>query len=81
MPKIHSIKNYNIYLYYQDHQPPHIHIRYQNKAIAIMTIDGAIVMEGALPVKIDEEIRRWIISNHQYLLEVWERATKGEPIV
>lgn len=80
MPKIHVIKNYNIYMYYQDHQPPHIHIRYKNVAVASITINEAVVIEGAIPLNVDGEIRNWIISNRRYLLKTWEKAINGEPI-
>ncbi|HBK68966.1 MAG TPA: hypothetical protein DDZ91_10015 [Firmicutes bacterium] len=81
MPKIHDIKNYNIYIYYQDHQPPHVHIRYKKMAIASMTINDVVVLEGTIPITVDKEIRSWIISNREDLLKMWEKAVKGDPIL
>lgn len=81
MPKIHAIKNYNIYIYYQDHQPPHVHIRYKNMAVASITINDVIALEGTIPITVDREIRSWIISNRENLLKMWEKAVKGDPII
>jgi len=81
MSKIHAIKNYNIYIYYQDHQPPHVHIRYKNMAVASITINDVIALEGTIPITVDREIRSWIISNRENLLKMWEKAVKGDPII
>ena len=60
-----------------EHNPPHIHISYQDYK-AVYDIKENILIEGELPTKQNRLVQAWIELHKEDLLINWEIAQKGE---
>ena len=78
MPEIARFAGVSIHLFYGDHPPPHVHVRWAGGS-AKVGFDGEIV-EGSLPIGRRRLVLRWIAKNRSYLAELWEKAANGEQI-
>lgn len=67
-----------IRMYYDDHNPPHIHAIYNNEK-ACYTLDGE-VLEGSLPKKQQKLVEAWIEIHKDELMANWKLAQDGETI-
>ena len=78
MPQIARFAGVTIHIFYGDHPPPHVHVRWAGGS-AKVDLGGGVV-EGALPIGRRRLIVRWIAKNKTYLAELWEKAANGEQI-
>lgn len=75
MPSICMFYGIIIYLYYEDHMPPHFHARYQDD-IAAFTFDGEL-LSGTMPQKQCRLIAAWA-SIHEAELEAnWSLVSES----
>lgn len=66
-------------MYYDDHNPPHIHVEFQHKK-AIFDFNGNVIM-GNLDSKTATKLtREWINVSESELEKDWELARSGEEI-
>ena len=72
MPTISMFYGIIISMYYLDHNPPHIHVRYQG-AKALIGIDGEII-EGNLPTKQLRLVQAWVELRKDEIIANWELA-------
>ena len=79
MPEISRFYGIIIYIYFNDHNPPHIHA-YYNDMQAIIGIKNNALLKGKLPPKALALITEWMILNHKALLEDWELASQLKPL-
>jgi hypothetical protein len=77
MPQISEFFGISIYMYWNDHQPPHFHARY-NALEAIVAIDEGVVLKGALPLRELKLVLAWAELHRDELLQNWERCRKHE---
>lgn len=78
MPTISMFYGILIRMYYDDHNPPHIHAIY-NSDIACFTFDGEL-LEGNLPKKQRKLVEAWIEIHSDELKANWRLAQDGEPV-
>ena len=66
-------------MYYapKEHNPPHIHVYYQNMN-AVITIATCEVAKGRLPAKQLRLVNAWIEIHREELLANWKLCTNGE---
>jgi hypothetical protein len=79
MPRISKYYGIAIYMYYQDHAPPHFHAIYGEHE-AVFEIANGKPMEGALPNRALKLVKTWARAHRHELQENWERAQAGEPL-
>ena len=79
MPRISFFYGIAIYMYYDDHDPPHFHARYAGQAAQI-TIAGAQVMSSTLPPRALTLVAEWARMRQTELLEDWELARDRKPL-
>lgn len=72
MPKIAEINNIKIYLYPDDHNPPHIHC-YQNDRTAVVDIRTGIVIVGDMKYSDLKAVKKWVDDNKDMLLSLWSK--------
>ncbi|HEX5755945.1 MAG TPA: DUF4160 domain-containing protein [Arenimonas sp.] len=58
MPVISSFFGIYVRMYFDDHEPPHVHVEYQGHEALIALSDGS-VLEGMLPRRAADIVRRW----------------------
>ena len=84
IPEISRFYGIIIYMYINDHNPPHFHVWY-NEYEAVITIDEGIVI-GSLPRRELKLVYEWLDIHKEELLENWrllsnsELANKIEPL-
>ncbi len=65
---------------YNDHTPPHFHARYGNRR-ALFEIASLEVLRGSLPPRVRGFVTEWATMHSEELLEDWERARSGAPLL
>lgn len=76
MPEISRFFGIVIYMYIDDHNPPHFHVWY-NEYEAVITIEEGIVM-GSLPRKELKLVYEWLDIHKEELLENWRLLSNSE---
>jgi len=79
MPEISRFFGMVIAMFYNDHAPPHFHVRYGEHK-AIMTIETPVMMEGLLPPRALGLVTEWATLHREELLEDWALAEKRAPL-
>lgn len=75
MPEISRFLGIIIYMYFNDHDPPHFHARY-NEFRGKLTINELQLIEGRLPKRVLALVLEWANNNRTELLENWETLKK-----
>ena len=68
---------------YNDHAPPHVHVRYQNdvRSYRLEILSRRWMRPGRdLPRSLSRLIEAWVEAHEQELLEQWENARHGRRI-
>lgn len=79
MPEICRFLGIIITMYYDDHNPPHFHVKY-NDARAKFSIAELQLLEGSLPRKVTALVIEWAFEHRQELMEDWHLMLKREPL-
>jgi hypothetical protein len=80
MPRISQFFGIIIAMYYNDHSPPHFHATYAEYE-ARVAIETLGVEEGNLPRRALAMVLEWAVLHRAELLDDWERAREGMPLV
>lgn len=59
MPRLSFFYGIAIYLYYEDHPPPHIHARYGEHQAKVSIVTGEI-FDGSLPRRAAKLVAEWV---------------------
>ena len=78
MPEISRFYGIVVYLLWRDHNPPHIHFSYSGYECTYHILDG--IVEGKAPAKVISKVMEWVALHETELLELWEKAQKGEEL-
>jgi hypothetical protein len=73
MPRLSEFYGIVIYMYWEDHSPPHIHAVYSGEEAQIRIEDGAI-LAGSLPKTAERLVRKWTKVRQTELMANWVRA-------
>ena len=71
MPEISRFLGISIYMYFTDHNPPHIHVRYNNFR-AIFSVRNCNLMEGTMTKRAILLVKEWMVLHQHELYENWE---------
>ena len=71
MPEISRFLGIVISMYFDDHNPPHFHVRY-NEYRAVVDIQTLNVLGGSLPARVRGLIEEWAELHQGELLSMWE---------
>lgn len=77
MPELSRFYGIIIRMFYNDHNPPHFHVIYQDDEalIDIRTLD---ILEGKLPKRALQLVVEWAIEHREELSRNWERAVNHD---
>ena len=70
MPEISRFLGIVIYMYFNEHNPPHFHARY-NEYQAAISIESLGIVEGNLPSKVLSLVVEWGMEHKEELLKNW----------
>ena len=79
MPEISRFFGILISINYNDHAPPHFHVRYAGQQAALRIADLAL-MAGSLTPRALALTVEWAAQHQQELLADWELARLGQPL-
>ncbi|PIQ95565.1 MAG: transcriptional regulator [Nitrospinae bacterium CG11_big_fil_rev_8_21_14_0_20_56_8] len=79
MPEISRFFGIIIAMYFDDHSPPHFHIRFGHQK-AIFDIEKMALLEGELSPRALGLVTEWAILHQRELLEDWELAQRHAPL-
>ena len=79
MPRVSAFFGVVIYMYYNDHLPPHFHAEY-GEAEAVYAIDTLDTLRGGLPRRAHIMVVEWVLLHRDELRANWERAREQQPL-
>jgi hypothetical protein len=79
MPTICRFYGILIQMYFDDHNPPHFHVIYENYK-AVITINDFSILQGDLPPKAIGLVMEWATLHRNDLLREWELAKIKKPL-
>ncbi len=71
MPEIKRFGGFNLVMFFQDENPPHVHIKGPDFA-AKMRISNGDLLAGDAPNRVVKQARRWVEAHQAELLERWD---------
>lgn len=80
MPEISRFYGIIIAMYYNDHSPPHFHVRYE-KYKAVISIQELRILDGKLPNRVMGLVLEWANIHREELEKDWELAMKPAPLI
>jgi hypothetical protein len=79
MPRIAEFYGIAIYMYFQDHVPPHFHAIYGRLDVEVAIATGGI-LKGSLPARAERLVREWAQKYRPELEENWALARGHQPV-
>jgi Domain of unknown function (DUF4160) len=79
MPELARFFGIIISMYYNDHPPPHFHVRYETQK-AIIDIATLSVLAGELSPRVRGMVIEWATLHQAELLQNWELARQNMPL-
>ena len=82
MPEISRFLGIIVFMYFNEHNPPHIHVKY-NDFYGIIDIRSFNLLEGQFPARVRGLVEEWMELHQHELLSMWERKEfhKIDPLV
>ena len=82
MPEICRFLGIVISMYFNEHNPPHFHVRY-NEFRAVFSVRTLNVMDGHLPARVRGLVEEWAELHQQELMAMWDSKDfhQIEPLV
>lgn len=77
MPEISMFFGIRITIYYNDHNPPHIHAEYAGNK-ALIDIQDSCVIQGFLPGRQLKLVLAWCVMYQDELMQNWELVKDGK---
>ena len=78
LPEISRFYGIRIFMYYDEHNPPHFHAKYDGEE-AEYNFDGDI-LRGSMPPRISKIIAGWAVLHSRELEENWDDARDGREL-
>ncbi len=79
MPQISRFFGIVVYMYFNDHAPPHFHAEY-GEYEAVYTIETLEILRGKLPRRAHSMVVEWATFNRDELRENWDIARRMESL-
>jgi Domain of unknown function (DUF4160) len=78
MPRISIFLGIVIYMYYDDHNPPHFHALYEGVE-AIFNMGGNL-LKGDMVPRVQRLIKEWCLIHKTELMDNYQRAKEDKPL-
>jgi hypothetical protein len=79
MPTVSHIDGVDVDMYYNDHDPPHVHFVTADDVIRIRLKDRGIMSGSGSPATL-RKIDKWMVGHMHELWVNWRRARRGETL-
>ena len=71
MPEIGRFGSVRLLMFFQDENPPHIHVKGTDFAAKIRISDGGL-LAGSAPGRVLRQARRWVEDHRAELSQMWD---------
>jgi hypothetical protein len=78
MPEISRFYGIIIYMFFNDHNPPHFHVEYQDFEATIEIESG--IIKGIIPRRALKLIFEWMDLHKEELLENWKKIEERKSL-
>ncbi len=78
MPRISFFFGIVVYMYYDDHNPPHFYVLYEGSE-AVFGFEGNLI-KGIITTRAQGLIKEWCNLHKVELEENWKRAKEDKPL-
>ena len=75
MPELVRLGGFKLLMFFQDENPPHVHIKGADFAAKIRISDGTILV-GKVPGRDLRRARQWVNAHRAALLEQWDELQR-----
>lgn len=79
VPEISRFYGIVIAMFFDDHEPPHFHVRYGGHR-AIVGLDSLDVLRGQLPPRALGLVKEWAAAHREELRDDWQLARAQQPL-
>lgn len=79
MPELSRFFGIIVAMFYDDHAPPHFHVRYASHR-AILAVETLAIIEGSLPPRALGLVTEWAALHQTELREAWQLARQHAPL-
>lgn len=79
MPRVCEFYGIVIYVYYDDHEPPHFHARHAGSDMS-MAIEDLTIVAGGLTPRATGMVAEWAALRRAELRRAWRQARATGPI-
>ncbi len=79
MPEISRFFGIVVAMYYNDHEPPHFHVRYGPQK-GRFAVDDARLMDGDVSRRVAGLVTEWANEHREELRREWELARTRQPL-
>ncbi len=79
MPELARFFGIIVMMFYDDHPPPHFHVRYGGQK-AIIAIESLAILDGRLSPRALGLVMEWAALHRQELREAWRLAERHAPL-
>ncbi len=76
MPEIKCFSGFKLLMFFQDENPPHVHVKGPDFAAKIRLSSGDLIA-GDAPNRVLRETRDWLEGNRVELLRLWNEIQRG----
>ena len=77
MPELCRFRGIIITIQWEDHPPPHFHVKYGGQRGSVR-IEDPEYMEGRLPTRVRRLVVRWATLHQDELRDAWDKASREE---
>ena len=75
MPEIKRFGGFKLLMFFQDENPPHVHVKGADFAAKVRIANGDL-LAGDAPSRVLSRARRWVEENRAELEAMWEEFQK-----
>ncbi len=79
MPLVLETEGVQFRLFFNDHNPPHVHVFFQQQEVILQLRDGAI-LEGGFPRGKSKLIKRLFAEHQAVLVANWNELNPANPL-
>lgn len=82
MPTVSWVAGIAIRFYYDDHEPPHFHVRGAGFVGRVSITEGAVMeLDGVISTRETRLLREWVMARQSALMDNWQRARHHRPLL
>lgn len=80
MPRISAFYGIVVFMFFDDHNPPHYHAHAAEREIVVRIADGSVLRGGLRPTD-ERRLLEWHRLHQEELAANWDRARRSQPLL